>query len=111
MSVVRSAAGFDPTGFVTLLRIPMRPMNDSAFVVPFELAMQLDVRGRSYWYSSRQIDIVRHQKSLAGCQPDDESLMPRPVIIIRQDAVDDTFFEPALRIVRTLAFPRIPLMI
>jgi hypothetical protein len=53
----------------------------------------------SYWYPLRDVGVVGDQERLAAPQPDNETLVLRPVIVIRQQAQDETsVFDPAARV-------------
>jgi len=80
---------FDPAIHMAALRIAMRPMDDAASLIPFVLAIELDgVAGLDRSNTIGQIDVVRHQHRLPGCQLNDESLMPASFVVVSKDPAD-----------------------
>jgi hypothetical protein len=67
----------------------MRPVDDATLRIPLVLAVELDrISAAQRSDATRQIDIVRHQHSVSGWQPNDEPLMATAVVVVGEDFRD-----------------------
>lgn len=74
---------------MTAFRIMVGPVNHAAPAVPFVLAMELHaIPFLQRIDARRQVDVVRNQQGLAGTEPEQETLMPRTVVVVGQDFLD-----------------------
>src|SRR6185369_17754877 len=89
--VVSSTANFDPAGFMLLLRVPMSPVDSTAFLAPFELAMESHEHILLNRNSGREIDVVSDEKRLSGCQPNNKALVSRSIIVVGKQTDDGAF--------------------
>jgi len=66
-------------------------MNHAALLIPFVLAAELhSISLAKTPHSRRKINIMRDNNCLARLKRHDESLMPLPVIVVREDFPDHT---------------------
>lgn len=72
--------------------IPMRPMHNPSFFIPFVLPWKLNGISLSEGtYSRCDINIVRNQKRLTGTKGNNEFLMPAAIIVVRKQFCDNAF--------------------
>ena len=87
--MIRTTVVLDPPVHMAALRIAMRPMDDATALIPFVLAVELDmVAGLQRRNPSSQVDIVRHQHCPSGAQLNDESLVPAAIVVVRKESAD-----------------------
>ena len=80
-------------------RIVVRPVDDATEVVPLVHAAELNTIAQPDRYPSGQVDVVCNQQRLSAAKPDNEALMTRAVVIVRQQAHDATrIFDPAISV-------------
>jgi hypothetical protein len=86
-SLKRLAIVFYPTCDMPTLRVMVRPMDDSAFLVPDILAVKADAVAYLKSVDSRgDVDVVCYQQCLSRRKLNDESLVSRPVQIVWQNS-------------------------
>lgn len=61
----------------------MRPVHETAQIVPFIHAPDLDAIAQSYGYRVSEVDIVRDQQRCTAADINDEALVARTIIVIR----------------------------
>ena len=84
-----------PTAVLDSQRIMVRPVHQSAEIIPFVHATEMDPVAERQRYPVGKIDVVSNQERLAIAQLDDKALMLRSIVIIRQQAPDETrVFDP-----------------
>lgn len=82
---------FKPTSNMPTGRIVMRPMHDTAKVVPFIFAVELNsVANLNGTDSLCEIDVVRNEDCLPGRQAQDKTLMTAAIVVICKYARHDT---------------------
>lgn len=63
--------------------IPVSPMNDSAFCVPYVFPIELDGIAATKGIQPRgEIDVMGDQHGLAGIETNDEALMTAAIIVV-----------------------------
>jgi hypothetical protein len=81
----------NPSSLMSILRVPVRPVDDAASVVPLVLTIEgnhiANADGR---HSRRQIDVMSDQERASAIEFDDESLVPATIIVIGQHTYDFT---------------------
>ena len=74
----------------------MRPVDQSAQVVPFVHATYLHPVTHPQWNALREVDVVSDQQCPAGTDVDDKALVRRAIIVVRQKPPDEACnFDPA----------------
>jgi hypothetical protein len=68
----------------------VRPVKNAALSVPLVFSAHTNSIPCRQRHPARQIDVVRNQESLIRAAPDDEALMTRAPIVVRQHCFDDT---------------------
>ena len=67
----------------------VRPVQESAEIVPFVQAAHAHAVAHADGHAFSQVGIVRDQQRLAIADVDDEALVPRAIMVIRQKAADE----------------------
>jgi hypothetical protein len=79
----------DPSVYMTVPGIAMRPVDDAALRIPFVLAVELDRISRlERAEPAREIDIVRDQHCVPGSQANDEALVATALVVVSEDFGD-----------------------
>ena len=77
----------------------MRPVNEPAQIVPFVHATNVHSVAHAKGHPFGEVDIVGDQQGPAGADIQYESLMPRAIVVIRQQAFDEAAdFDPRARV-------------
>jgi hypothetical protein len=73
----------DPPGLVPALRVVMGPVDHAAAVVPLVFAVERHLVADTQRVDARrQVDVVRDQHRLAGCELHDEALVAAAVVVV-----------------------------
>ena len=67
----------------------VRPVQESAEIVPFVQAAHAHAVAHAEGHAFSKVGIVRDQQRLAIADVDDEALVPRAIMVIRQKAADE----------------------
>ena len=77
----------------------MRPVHKPAQIVPFVHATNVHSVAHAKGHPFGEVDIVGDQQGPAGADIQYESLMPRAIVVIRQQAFDEAAdFDPRARV-------------
>ena len=68
----------------------MCPVDETAEIVPLVHAAHINAITHAERHASGEIDIVRDQQRPATANIDDEALMTRDVVVVRQQSPDET---------------------
>jgi len=69
----------------------VRPVENAALSVPLVFSAHTNSIACRQRHPARQIDVVRNQEGVIRGDPDDEALMTRAPIVIREQCLDGTF--------------------
>lgn len=82
---------FEPAVSVPPRRIVVSPMHEAAFGIPLIFSVIFhDIALFQIIYARREINVVRDQNRLAGLQAQNEALMTAAVVVVRENARNDS---------------------
>ena len=89
--LVTTPVVLNPAAGVTAARIVVRPVNDTAAIVPLKLTKErYGIANPERRYSWCKIDVVRNEHRAAWRDFDDKALMATAVVVVGQNACDRT---------------------
>ncbi len=89
-SLVNACAISHEAAVLDTVRVMVRPMHQAAKIIPFVHASKSHTIADSQRCTPGDVDIVRNQECLPVAHVQNETLVPRSIVVVAQQSPDET---------------------